>query len=132
MLLVQFAGLNPMGSRSPPRAGCPKQNIRKVLYDMVNEAGLTVVLYPIHCIPTDIEMKHPKVGLRRRGETQLVKEECTQTWERLTGRRVPARVHEGTCTTPHALAIALLRNVGKTSSEAHGSSVWDGSDARSA
>ena len=43
VLLVQFAGLNPMGLKSPPRAGCPKQNIRKVLYDMVNEAGLTVV-----------------------------------------------------------------------------------------
>lgn len=43
VLLVQFAGLNPMGSKRPPRAGCPKQNIRRVLNDMVNEAGLTVV-----------------------------------------------------------------------------------------
>lgn len=43
VILVQFAGLNAMGSKSPPRAGCPKQNIRKVLTDLVDEAGLTVV-----------------------------------------------------------------------------------------
>ena len=43
MLLVQFAGLNPMGNRSPPRAGCPKGNIHRVLADLVQGAGFTVV-----------------------------------------------------------------------------------------
>ena len=43
VLLVQYAGLNPMGSRDPPRAGCPKQNIRRVLADLVDNAALTVV-----------------------------------------------------------------------------------------
>lgn len=43
VLLVQFAGLNPMGGRSPPRAGCPKQNIRRVLADLVDNAALSVV-----------------------------------------------------------------------------------------
>lgn len=43
VLLVQFAGLNPMGNRSPPRAGCPKQNIRRVLADLVENAALSVV-----------------------------------------------------------------------------------------
>ena len=43
VILVQFAGLNPMGNRSPPRAGCPKGNIHRVLADLVQGAGLTVV-----------------------------------------------------------------------------------------
>ncbi len=43
VLLVQFAGLNPMGNRSPPRAGCPKGNIHRVLADLVQGAGFTVV-----------------------------------------------------------------------------------------
>lgn len=43
VLLVQFAGLNPMGRRQPPQAGCPKQNIRRVLADLVDNAALSVV-----------------------------------------------------------------------------------------
>ena len=43
VLLVQFAGLNPMGGRKPPQAGCPKQNIRRVLADLVDNAALSVV-----------------------------------------------------------------------------------------
>ena len=43
VLLVQFAGLNPMGGRKPPQAGCPKQNIRRVVADLVENAALSVV-----------------------------------------------------------------------------------------
>ncbi|PRW39283.1 mitochondrial-targeted muts 1 [Chlorella sorokiniana] len=43
VLLVQHAGLNPMGSGVPPRAGCPKQNLRRTVEDLVN-AGLSVAV----------------------------------------------------------------------------------------
>lgn len=56
VLLVQFAGLNPMGRRKPPQAGCPKQNIRRVLADLVENAALSVVRSDSgacsHCIAT--------------------------------------------------------------------------------
>ncbi|KAK9829858.1 hypothetical protein WJX72_008283 [[Myrmecia] bisecta] len=43
VILVQFGGLNPMGANAP-RAGCPKGNIRKLLHDLVQEAGLSVAI----------------------------------------------------------------------------------------
>jgi len=45
VLLVQHAGLNPMGREGDtPRAGCPKGNIRRTVNDLVNGAGLSVVI----------------------------------------------------------------------------------------
>ena len=44
VVLVQWAGLNPMGStHMPPRAGCPHTNIRRTLQSLVEEANLSVV-----------------------------------------------------------------------------------------
>ncbi|PSC67590.1 mitochondrial-targeted muts 1, partial [Micractinium conductrix] len=45
VLLVQHAGLNPMasGAGRPPRAGCPRQNLRRTVADLV-AAGLSVVV----------------------------------------------------------------------------------------
>ena len=43
VLLVQHAGLNPMGGGTPPRAGCPRQNLRRTVADLV-DAGLSVVV----------------------------------------------------------------------------------------
>ena len=44
VVLVQWAGLNPMGStHMPPRAGCPHMNIRRTLQSLVEEANLSVV-----------------------------------------------------------------------------------------
>ncbi len=45
VLLVQYAGLNPMGAGNPPRAGCPRQNLRRTVADLVH-AGLSVVSQP--------------------------------------------------------------------------------------
>lgn len=42
VLLVQHAGLNPMGAGNPPRAGCPRVNLRRTVADLVH-AGLSVV-----------------------------------------------------------------------------------------
>lgn len=42
VLLVQHAGLNPMGAGDPPRAGCPRGNLRRTVEDLVR-AGLSVV-----------------------------------------------------------------------------------------
>ncbi|KAK9832926.1 hypothetical protein WJX74_001881 [Apatococcus lobatus] len=44
ILLVQHAGLNPMGQGNPPRAGCPIINLRKTLTDLVVEAGIPTVV----------------------------------------------------------------------------------------
>jgi hypothetical protein len=47
VVLVQWAGLNPMGSmHMPPRAGCPHTNIRRTLQSLVEEANLSVVRSP--------------------------------------------------------------------------------------
>lgn len=43
VLLVQHAGLNPMGQGDPPRAGCPVANLRRTISDLVEQAGLSVV-----------------------------------------------------------------------------------------
>ncbi len=43
VLLVQHAGLNPMGQGDPPRAGCPVVNLRRTVQDLVEGAGLSVV-----------------------------------------------------------------------------------------
>ena len=43
VMLVQWAGLNPMGEGNPPRAGCPIANLRRTLHDLVEGAGLSVV-----------------------------------------------------------------------------------------
>lgn len=37
------AGLNPMGAGNPPRAGCPRQNLRRTVADLV-QAGLSVAV----------------------------------------------------------------------------------------
>ena len=48
VLLVQHAGLNPMGdpesSGGVPRAGCPRANLRRTVRDLVEGAGLSVVV----------------------------------------------------------------------------------------
>ncbi|KAJ8909195.1 hypothetical protein NDN08_005887 [Rhodosorus marinus] len=43
IMLVQHAGLNPMG-RGVPRAGCPAVNLRRTLRDLVLDAGFSVVV----------------------------------------------------------------------------------------
>lgn len=43
VLLMQWAGLNPMGQGNPPRAGCPVGNIRRTLQSLVQDANLSVV-----------------------------------------------------------------------------------------
>ena len=61
VLLVEFAGLNPMGNRDTPTAGCPACNIRRTLHDLVEEAGLSVVRTTYFCMeePT-IKASSPK------------------------------------------------------------------------
>lgn len=50
VILVQWAGLNPMGStHMPPRAGCPHMNIWRTLQSLVEEANLSVVRTPTPC-----------------------------------------------------------------------------------
>ncbi|KAL0023521.1 hypothetical protein WJX79_006936 [Trebouxia sp. C0005] len=44
VMLVQHAGLNPMGQGDPPRAGCPVVNLRRTISDLVEQAGLSVVV----------------------------------------------------------------------------------------
>jgi DNA mismatch repair ATPase MutS len=45
ILMVQHAGLNPMGKEgNPPRAGCPRGNLRRTVSDMVEGGGLSVVV----------------------------------------------------------------------------------------
>lgn len=46
VMLVQHAGLNPMGQGDPPRAGCPVVNLRRTISDLVEQAGLSVVSSP--------------------------------------------------------------------------------------
>ena len=43
VILVQYAGLNPMGHSGVPRAGCPHQNIAQTLRDLT-KAGFTTVV----------------------------------------------------------------------------------------
>ena len=44
VMLVQWAGLNPMGrGDTAPRAGCPVVNLERTLDDLVRQAGLSVV-----------------------------------------------------------------------------------------
>lgn len=43
VVLIQWAGLNPMGRSTPPRAGLPVVNLRRTLEDLVQGAGLSVV-----------------------------------------------------------------------------------------
>jgi hypothetical protein len=44
VLLVQHAGLNPMGLGHPARAGFPIPNLRRTVTDLVQSAGLSVVV----------------------------------------------------------------------------------------
>ena len=45
VLMVQYAGLNPMGKEgNPPRAGCPRANLRRTVADLVENGGLSVVV----------------------------------------------------------------------------------------
>jgi predicted GIY-YIG superfamily endonuclease len=45
ILMVQYAGLNPMGKEgNPPRAGCPRANLRRTVADLVENGGLSVVV----------------------------------------------------------------------------------------
>ena len=41
-LCGRYGGYNPMGNRDPPQAGCPKQNIHRLLRDLT-DAGFSVV-----------------------------------------------------------------------------------------
>ncbi len=41
-LCGRYGGYNPMGNRNPPQAGCPKQNIHRLLRDLT-DAGFSVV-----------------------------------------------------------------------------------------
>lgn len=51
VLLVQHAGLNAMGQGDPPRAGCPISNLRRTVSDLVEQAGLSVVMpLPPFCL----------------------------------------------------------------------------------
>lgn len=45
VLLMEYAGLNPMGGtdRQTPRAGCPDVNLQQLLKQVVEEAGFEVV-----------------------------------------------------------------------------------------
>ena len=58
VMLVQHAGLNPMGHGDPPRAGCPIGNLRCTLADLVEQAGLSVVILLYFLAATS----HLKVG----------------------------------------------------------------------
>ena len=66
VVLVQWAGLNPMGStHMPPRAGCPHMNIRRTLQSLVEEANLSVVrmAVPLGLCPLGIIVYVPQAGL---------------------------------------------------------------------
>ena len=71
VILVQWAGLNPMGStHMPPRAGCPHMNIRRTLQSLVEEANLSVVC----------ARRHPALDvklIRLRPLTMIADERCT-------------------------------------------------------
>jgi len=43
VIMVEYGGYNPMGNRNPPQAGCPKQNIHRLLQDLV-DAGFSVAV----------------------------------------------------------------------------------------
>ena len=66
VVLVQWAGLNPMGStHMPPRAGCPHMNIRRTLQSLVEEANLSVVCTPASpvSLPLQAEWCYRHLGL---------------------------------------------------------------------
>lgn len=54
VVLMQWAGLNPMGNGHPPRAGCPAANIRRTLQCLVQEASLSVVRCMSLCHPCSL------------------------------------------------------------------------------
>ncbi len=58
VLLVQHAGLNPMGQGIPPRAGCPIMNLRKTLSDLVVEAGIPTVHFAGQTIASDYQSSY--------------------------------------------------------------------------
>lgn len=43
VMLVQWASLNPMGRKPPPRAGAPVVNLRRTLDDILQGSGLSIV-----------------------------------------------------------------------------------------
>lgn len=44
VILVEHAGLNPMGREGIPRAGTPIKNLRRTLMDLVEESGFSCVV----------------------------------------------------------------------------------------
>jgi hypothetical protein len=66
VLLVEHAGLNPMGDGVPiPKAGCPAGNLRRTLADLVDGAGLSVVVVEEAPLPY-------AYGRRARAKTRYV------------------------------------------------------------
>ena len=51
VVLVQWAWLNPMGRKPPPRAGAPVVNLRRTLDDILQGSGLSIVRSRRRCSP---------------------------------------------------------------------------------
>jgi hypothetical protein len=49
VVLVQWASLNPMGRKPPPRAGAPVVNLRRTLDDILQNSGLSIVRSRLPC-----------------------------------------------------------------------------------
>lgn len=75
VILVQWAGLNPMGStHMPPRAGCPHMNIRRTLQSLVEEANLSVVRLALSMSlkVTHVAVRTPhRAGLNEMGSAHM-------------------------------------------------------------
>lgn len=75
VILVQWAGLNPMGStHMPPRAGCPVMNIRRTLQSLVEEANLSVVRLALSMSLKAIHVANRtphRSGLNKMGRTHM-------------------------------------------------------------
>jgi DNA mismatch repair ATPase MutS len=69
IMLVQYAGLNPMGGRA--RAGCPIRNIQATL-DGLTSSGLAVAIYEELNDVNAARGPSSKAGLKRRTLSQIV------------------------------------------------------------
>ena len=69
VMLVQYAGLNPMGGR--PKAGCPIKNVQATL-DSLTSAGLIVAVYEELNDVNAARGPTSKVGLKKRTLSQIV------------------------------------------------------------
>lgn len=59
IILVQYAGLNPMGGRA--RAGCPIKNIQAVLNSLTSVGFTVAVFEEVNDIDSDGKSAHQKV-----------------------------------------------------------------------